>query len=67
VPWGDLAGKAWQLEDALNGDRFERDGDELASDGLYVSLEPWSSHFLALSPHPVEVRPGVMGAETVAA
>jgi hypothetical protein len=50
VPWGDLEGKGWQLDDALSGDHFERGGDELASDGLYVSLEPWSSHFLALAP-----------------
>ncbi|HEY6524689.1 MAG TPA: alpha-amylase family glycosyl hydrolase [Solirubrobacteraceae bacterium] len=67
VPWGDLEGKAWQMEDALNGDRFERDGDELASDGLYVSLAPWSSHFLALAAQPVAVMPGVTRAETVAA
>jgi alpha amylase-like protein len=50
VPWGDLEGKGWQLDDALSGEHFERGGDELASDGLYVSLEPWSSYFLALAP-----------------
>ena len=27
---------------------FEREGDELAGDGLYVGLDPWASHFLAL-------------------
>jgi hypothetical protein len=25
---------------------FERDGDALAADGLYVGLEPWGAHFL---------------------
>jgi hypothetical protein len=67
VPWGDLGGKAWQMVDALNGDRFERDGDELASDGLYVSLEPWSSHFLTLAAQPVAVMPDVTRPETIAA
>jgi len=49
LPWGDLAGQAWTLTDRLDGQRFERDGDALVADGLYVGLEPWRSHFLALS------------------
>jgi hypothetical protein len=48
LPWTDLAGRAWELTDRLDGRRFERDGDELAADGLYVGLEPWGSHFLTL-------------------
>jgi hypothetical protein len=31
LPWGDLAGRDWQLADGLSGARFERGGDELAS------------------------------------
>ena len=31
------------------GERFERDGDELAADGLYVALDAWASHFLAFA------------------
>ena len=27
---------------------FERDGDELASPGLFVDLGPWQFHLLAL-------------------
>ena len=49
LPWGDLAGRTWELVDRLSGVRFERGGDELASEGLYVGLEPWAFHFLRLA------------------
>ena len=47
LPWEDLAGRTWKLTDRLSGQRFERDGDELAGAGLYVALEAWASHFLS--------------------
>jgi hypothetical protein len=47
LPWGDLAGRAWELVDRLDGRRFDCDGDGVAAGGLYVALEPWQSHFLA--------------------
>jgi hypothetical protein len=48
VPWADeLRGRSWTLVDRLAGDEFERSGDELAADGLYVGLGPWGSHVLA--------------------
>ena len=46
LPWDDLAGRDCELTDRLSGQRFERAGDELAGQGLYVALDPWSSHFL---------------------
>ena len=46
LPWGDLAGRSWRLEDQLAGDVFERDGDELANEGLFVQLPPWGTHLL---------------------
>jgi hypothetical protein len=49
MPWDDLAGRSWQLHDRLRGVRFERDGDELATEGLYVALDGWQSHFLSFS------------------
>ena len=49
LPWGELAGRGWTLSDRLDGRRFERAGDELAGDGLYVALDPWASHFLAFA------------------
>jgi Alpha amylase, catalytic domain len=67
LPWDDLGGRDWRLEDRLSGSGFDRRGDELNSEGLYVALEPWASHFLALAPHPVGVMPAAAGAETVSA
>ena len=49
LPWDDLAGRDLEADrPARTGERFERDGDELAADGLYVALDAWASHFLAL-------------------
>ena len=36
----------WLLTDELSGDKYEREGDELAQSGLYVELKPWGCHFL---------------------
>jgi glycosidase len=47
LPWTDLAQRDWHLRDELDGAEFDRAGDELAGDGLYVGLEPWGCHFLA--------------------
>ena len=49
LPWTDLAGRSWTLADRLAGQRFERAGDELDDQGLYVGLNPWASHFLAFA------------------
>jgi Alpha amylase, catalytic domain len=49
LPWGDLGGRDWALTDRLGEQSFERAGDELAGDGLYVALDPWASHFLAFA------------------
>ncbi len=65
LPWDDLTGESWQLNDRLSGIAFERDGDDLEGEGLYVGLDPWASHFLALAPHPVGVMPAAAAAETV--
>ena len=52
LPWDDLRGHTWQLDDASSGARYERGGDDLR-DGLYVALDPWSWHLFELTPlHP---------------
>ena len=33
--------------DLLSGEVYERSGDEIASNGLYVELPPWGHHLLA--------------------
>jgi hypothetical protein len=46
LPWNNLSGKMWQLQDLMSGDVFQRDGDEMHQSGLYVDLPAWRFHFL---------------------
>jgi hypothetical protein len=46
--WPDLDGRSWQFTDILEGPGFEREGSDLQSQGLFVALDPWKSHVLAL-------------------
>jgi hypothetical protein len=48
LPWDDLRGRDWRLDDASSGERYERSGDDLR-DGLYVALEPWGWNLFNLT------------------
>src|SRR6266436_3614226 len=50
LPWNELAGRTWQLTDALSGAMFERDGGEMQSAGLYVDVPAWRIHLLHFQP-----------------
>lgn len=43
-----LEGRAWTLHDALDGADYQRSGDEMVNDGLYVDLRPWGMHVLSI-------------------
>jgi len=43
-----LRGRGWTLTDLLDDRVFERSGDELADQGLFVALPPWGCHLLAV-------------------
>ena len=45
LPWEDIRGVTWRLTDVLSDSSYDRDGDEMASSGLYVELGPWSYCF----------------------
>ncbi len=47
LPLDRLGRRSWELSDRLSAETFERSGDELAGEGLYVALEAWGFHFLA--------------------
>jgi len=49
IPWDDLTGKTWQLHDALTAKDYERDGDALTRQGLYVDLPAYGFHFFTWS------------------
>jgi hypothetical protein len=44
VPWDELRGKQWRLNDLLTGEVYDRSGDEMRDGGLYVDLSPWKCH-----------------------
>ena len=49
LPWDEMRGRRWQLADALSGEIYDRNGDELRDEGLYVALAPWSCHLLRIA------------------
>jgi hypothetical protein len=44
VPWDELRGRQWRLDDVLSGAIYMRSGDEMRDDGLYVDLAAWQCH-----------------------
>jgi hypothetical protein len=47
--WNDLRGRGWRLTDLLESVAFERDGDDIVDSGLFVDLQPWRFHVLAVA------------------
>jgi hypothetical protein len=41
VPWDELRGRTWRLDDRFSGETFERSGNDMRDAGLYVDLGPW--------------------------
>ena len=48
MPWDDLRGKTWRLNDVLSGEIYDRSGDEMRDAGLYIDLGPWSYNLFQL-------------------
>jgi Alpha amylase, catalytic domain len=43
LPFTDLAGSQWRLQDQLSSDLFDRDGNDLQSHGLFLDMKPWQA------------------------
>jgi hypothetical protein len=50
VPWDELRGRQWRLDDALTGHVYDRHGTDMREAGLYVDLAPWQSHLFRIHP-----------------
>jgi hypothetical protein len=50
LPWDELRGRPWRLNDVLSGEIYDRSGDEMRDSGLYVDLGPWRCHCFRLDP-----------------
>ena len=49
LPGLGLAGRSVVLDDRLGPARYERDGDRLAGEGLYLDVPPWAHHAFRVS------------------
>jgi glycosidase len=50
IPFSGLDGKRYRLRDLLSDASYERDGDDLASRGLYLDVSAWGHHVFEVSP-----------------
>jgi hypothetical protein len=50
LPFADLAGKKWRLQDELGSASYDRDGDALQLAGLYLDEPAWRACVFSLQP-----------------
>ena len=50
LPFADLGGKTWRLQDLLGPATYDRDGDDLETRGLFLDMDPMSYHAFEVSP-----------------
>jgi glycosidase len=48
MPSPNLRDRQWRLEDLLSDARYDRDGNDLKSSGLYLDVAPWRYHVFKL-------------------
>jgi hypothetical protein len=48
IPWEDMRGKKLKLDDLLSGNTYDRSGDEIQNEGLYVDLAGWGYHLFRI-------------------
>jgi hypothetical protein len=52
LPFTDLGGSQWQLQDVLGSASYDRDGNGLTSSGLYLDVPPWQVHVFSMTRRP---------------
>ena len=50
LPFAELSGRTWRLRDRLSQATYDRDGDGLKSQGLFLDMEPWKYHVFEIRP-----------------
>jgi Alpha amylase, catalytic domain len=48
LPWSDLHGGQWRLQDLLGSAVYDHHGDDLEMRGLYLDMAPWLYHVFGL-------------------
>lgn len=49
LPFTDLGNGHWRLEDLLGDAQYDRDGNDLRSQGLYLDVPPWHCHAFTMT------------------
>ena len=49
MPWRDLDGRTWRLQDLTGPAVYDREGADLARQGLYLDMPAWGYHVFAVS------------------
>jgi hypothetical protein len=44
ILWGDLSGRNWRFSDRLSHAVYDRNGDDLSTQGLYLDMPAWGYH-----------------------
>jgi hypothetical protein len=50
LPWRDLDGRTWRLQDLTGPSAYDRAGGDLTWQGLYLDMPAWAYHVFAVSP-----------------
>jgi glycosidase len=48
IPWPEVEGQTWRLRDRMGSVLFERNGTDLAGQGLYLDMPAWGYHVFDL-------------------
>ena len=49
LPFPDIAGEEWRLQDRMGEAQYDRDGNDLLAQGLYLNVPPWQTHIFSFS------------------
>jgi len=49
LPYAELAGKKWRLQDQLSANAYDWNGDDLRGRGLYLDMAPWQAVVFAVT------------------
>jgi hypothetical protein len=49
LPFADLGNGQWRLQDLLGEARYDRDGSDLESRGLYLDVPPWQANVFSMT------------------
>jgi hypothetical protein len=49
LPFSDLTGGNWKLQDQMSNLAYDREGADLAAHGLFLDLAPWQTHIFFLT------------------